>query len=392
MKIGIFTTDFPYKWPFVDLYKRKYFWGGVAEVTFQLALSLNKMGHKVIIFTSSIDHREEVQYYDNITIYRYPRTFRFKYTDISFQLFFKPLMHDVDIVHIQRGSPPGAVAGYIYAKVKRKDFILSYHGDPISSTDEGIKKKVIMRIFNMMLKRMLDSAKIISTLSLEFIKESIFLKNYIDKIEIIPNGIDIKEYDIPKSKYECRKYLNLPTKGKIIIFVGALTKRKGVDVLLKAMKEVANTFPDSYLVFVGDGLMKKNLENMSKTLEIDHIIRFEGFVTGIKKVMLYKSSDILVLPSFSEGFGMVLLEACACGIPIVVSDLDAVKIIVKNGHNGLFARKGDNRDFAEKIISLFRDENKMQVMSQNAKDIAKKFSWDLIANRTCETYQKLYDK
>ena len=392
MRIGIFSTEFPYKCPFDDSYNRniKYFWGGVAEVTFQLALALNKRGHEIKIFTTSIDNKEEVQRYENITLYRYPKTFRLKQTDISLGLFFKPLRHDVDIVHIQRGSPPGAIAGYFYSKINRKSFVLSYHDDP-ESINGGIIKKVAITIFGLILNGMLEDAKIISSLSSEFMNKSKFLKKYKNKIKIIPNGINLDEYDIFESinKAKYREYLSLPKDKKLILYVGTLTQKKSPDTLLKAMIGVIKMVPNSNLIFVGDGIMRAKLEDMSTKLELDNVVIFKGFVKEEEKRMLYKSADIFVQPSLSEGFPMVLLESCASGLPVIVSDLEAFKIVVKDGYNGYFTRKGDEKDLTEKITYLLKNDDKRIIMGENARNMVKNFCWDTIANDTCTIYETI---
>ncbi|KKG09293.1 glycosyltransferase family 4 protein [Methanosarcina sp. 2.H.A.1B.4] len=390
MNIGFFTTGFPYKWPFErhpDT-KESMSWGGVEEVTYQLALLLNKKGHKIIIFTTSMDHTQEVQQYENITVYRYPRSIKVEHTEISISLLFKPLYHDVDVLHIQRGSPPGAIAGYLYAKIKKKPFVLSYHGEPESKG--GMIKKVSMSFFNVFLPKILKDANVITALSSEFVNSSKFLSNYKNKIQVIPNGICTDNFDISSSKSECRDILGLPANKNIILFVGSLTEKKAPHVLLKAMKKVIKKIPDSYVIFVGDGACKKKLKCLSQELGIEMNVNFTGFIADNNtKMMYYKSADIFVLPSLLDAFPMSLLEASAMGLPLIASRLESLKAIIEDEYNGLFTICDDESDLSKKIIYLLQDERVRLSIGINAKYKANDFSWEKIADKVENIYKNI---
>ena len=207
-------------------------------VTYHLCLELTKLGHEVLVFTSSLGEIETIQEYGNVTVHRYATSLRLENTYISPGLLFNPLLVDceADVVHIQMGTPPGAIAGYLYAKKRKKPYVLSFHGES-EAVFGGVSKRLLMSIYNrFIIDRILRDARQISTLSEYFFDQSRYLRRYTDKIWYIPNGVDASDYVVSFSKDECRKRLQLPADKKIVLFVGGLTHSKAPDVLLRAMK------------------------------------------------------------------------------------------------------------------------------------------------------------
>ena len=213
-----------------------------------------------------------------------------------------------------------------------------------------------------------------------------------EKIMVIPNGVDIRKFEIDISKKECKKMLNLPADKKLILFIGRFMPEKGIHILLRAIKKVMRQNSDILLLLVGDGMIKANLENLSAELGIQPNIKFSGFVNRKDMAYYCKSSDIFVLPSFSETFGIVLLEASASGLPLVVSDLKVFKTIVKDRYNGLFTKRGDENDLADKIIYLLENEGERRRMGENARERAKEFTWERSAEDVESAYLRIMER
>ena len=116
--------------------------------------------------------------------------------------------------------------------------------------------------------------------------------------------------------------------NNIILFVGNLTPYKGPDVLVKAMQIIVKEVPDTELIFVGSGMMRDELEMLSKRLDVEKYVKFAGFVEESLKPLYYKAADVFVLPSTmsTESFGIVNLEAMKCGIPIVASKIGGMRV------------------------------------------------------------------
>ncbi len=187
------------------------------------------------------------------------------------------------------------------------------------------------------------------------------------KIAIVPNGIDIEE--IKKIK---------PSKVKSdVIYAGRLMSFKNIDILIKAIKEIKKSHPSISCLIIGDGPEKKKLINLTKDLKLQNNIKFLGFLKNHDDVYSYmKSSKVFVLPSTREGFGIVVLEANACGIPVVTIDHEdnAAKDLI-NGKNGIVCRL-DEKEIAGSIINLL----KSNINFKDCVNFVKSYDWNQIIN------------
>ena len=393
MDIGIFVTDFPYKGIFSNSDERNHIkneqsWGGVGEVCYNLVLELAKRGHNIKVFTTSCTNRNELFTTKNIEIYRFKKCIKLENTIVSLNLFKDPLKYEIEVLHLQ-GTPtnPGPIAGYIYSKKKGLPFVLSYHRDPVINAG-SLSRRLAVYILSKYSYRILNDAKIITATSSEYISQSVYLKNYRNKIRVVPNGINLHEYSSHFSKTEARQILGLPDDSYVVLFVGGLVEHKNPHILINAISIVSKLVPDIRLILVGKGKMLKKLKEIALKLDISANVIFAGFVDEQMKKLYYKAADIFVLPSSAEAFPMVLLEASAFELPLITSDLKCFNTIIKNGYNGLYTRTGDPKDLAEKIIHLLENEEIRKKLGKNARRIVKYFSWEKIA----EEFEKIYEK
>jgi glycosyltransferase involved in cell wall biosynthesis len=194
-----------------------------------------------------------------------------------------------------------------------------------------------------------------------------------EKIIIIPNAIDIKEIDKIK-----------PSKEKSdIIFAGRLISHKNVNILIKAIEIIQKQDKNIKCIIVGDGPEMNNLKTLAKTLNLTKNIIFKGFVKENKEVIsLMKSSNVFVLTSTREGFGFVVIEANACGIPVItVNHKDnASKDLIQNNKNG-FVCKLDEKSISENILKALNKRD------WKTKEYVKKYDWDNIIKMFKEVYE-----
>ena len=197
-------------------------------------------------------------------------------------------------------------------------------------------------------------------------------KNFLKEMGIsgtlVPNGIDFKEID----------KIRRGEKGFDFLFVGRLVKHKNVDLLLRSVAHVKKEYPDVTLGIIGDGPERSKLEFLAKDLGISSNVEFLGFLENHEDVIsVMKSSKVFAFPSGREGFGMVVLEANASGIPAVVVDhpLNASKDLIVPWKNG-FVSKNSEKDFAEHLIVAYEEWKRL---GKKAKSMARKYDWDLIA-------------
>ena len=390
MKIGYFITHFPYENHFNDVnYFKRYTHAGTEEVAYNLAVNMTKKGHEVNIFTTSIDSKDAVEKYENMSIHRYGTNFRIESGNISFHLFRKPLKYQVDVVHAHYSVPIGALAALRYVKKKKTPFIVTYHGDAQENYGGFIRMMSVSFYNKYLLDKVLSYADVIISPSEFYINESRFLGKYRNKIVVIPNGINIEDFDIPYSKEQCREKLALPIEKDIILFVGNLIQYKGPDVLVKAMRIIAKEVPDTELIFVGSGRMREELEMLSKNLRIEKSVKFTGFVEENLKPLYYRAADVFCLPSTmsTESFGIVNLEAMACSVPIVASRIGGIPDVVKDGENGLLVPPMDSKALADAIIYLLENEDIRERMGKNGRKKVEDYSWSKVAEETEKVYE-----
>lgn len=386
MKIGYFITKFPYSQSFEE-----YPYGGASLVAYYLAIEMAKRGHEIDVFTTSIDSKDSIEKNENMTIYRYGTNFRVLTSNISFGFFRKPLKHDVDIAHTHFDIPPGPLAGLRYAKRKNVPLVVTYHGDWVEGYGGFIRRAGVFFHNKYLVDKVLSYADVIISPSEYYINESRFLGKYRDKIVVILNGINLGDFDIGYSKGECRKRLGLPLDKKILLFLGYLAPYKGPDVLVKAMTKIIKNVPEVELVFAGKGVMRDELEMLSKDLGIKKNVRFAGFVDDDSKAWYYKAADIFCLPSMmsTECYPLTILEAIACGIPIVASKIGGIPDAVKDGENGLLVPPKDSEVLADAIIYLLENEDIREKMGKKGAEEIHDYSWAGIAEETEKVYEKV---
>jgi glycosyltransferase involved in cell wall biosynthesis len=394
MKIGYFIGHFPY----VNLvntpdYIKEYAHGGTEIAAYNLAVHMAKRGNEIDVFTTSINSKNSIEIYPNMRIHRNATSFKIASANASFKLIYKPLNYDLDIVHAHSPIPYSDLPALMYAKRKKVPFLLTYQFDG-QETGGSFMRNAGVSIYNkVFINRVLDSAEVIIATTRSYAEESPFLKNYLDKIVVIPNGINIEDVTTDLTREESRIKLDLPLKTKIILFFGSLVTYKGPDILLKAFKVIKKEYPEVKLIFAGRGHMLTELQDMARKFDLEDDVIFLGFVEEEKKAFYYKSADIFCLPStnMAESFGIVNLEAMASGIPIVGSDLGGIPDIIKDGENGLLAKPRDHQSLANVLLILLKDDDLRLKMGNNGRKRVEEYSWDKIANETENLYRDILD-
>ena len=200
-------------------------------------------------------------------------------------------------------------------------------------------------------------------------------------IEIIYNGIDTDRF---RPEYSMRP------KGNFIITPGAsrITARKGLKYLVKAIFKLSSDYPNLILKIMGEGNEEKNLKNFVKELQIENRVEFLGRISSEKTTAFYQEASIFVLPSLNEGMSNAMLEALACGLPILATDTGGTKELLKERENGFVIKMKDSDSIAEKIRLLIDDQDLLMDMGRKSREIAEKMSWKNVARQYIELYEK----
>jgi len=167
-----------------------------------------------------------------------------------------------------------------------------------------------------------------------------------------------------------------------ILYVGRLKRFKGIHFLIEAMKQVIQVLPNAKLSVAGRGepKLKAELRLLTKKMNLENEVAFLDYVSDEKKVKLMQEAHTLVLPSRREGFGLVAIEANACGTPVIATDVPGLRDAVIDGKTGLLVPYGDVGALATAIKKVLIDEELRKSLSQNAVKWAKNFNWDRTAN------------
>jgi len=199
-----------------------------------------------------------------------------------------------------------------------------------------------------------------------------------ERITVIPPGIDLSRYTA-----EQRESSNQRTVGSepVVLHVGRLKRYKSVDHLLLATKLLKDRGRRFRTVIVGDGDDLPRLKMQAQKLGIGDVVQFTGFVPEAEKILWYRRAALLVESSIKEGWGLIVVEANACGTPVVVARSAGLIDSSQDGVNGLFYDYGDIAGLAEKIDRLLTDEPLRQRLSRQAVAWARQWTWDGAADQ-----------
>ncbi|MDP3899574.1 MAG: glycosyltransferase family 4 protein [bacterium] len=216
-----------------------------------------------------------------------------------------------------------------------------------------------------------------------------YLRAWPDKFHEIPYGIDLNKfnvfpYDVPRLK-ELRERYEITPETRVVLLVGGLDSAhyfKGVDVLLRAAAKLKNK--NYKFIIFGDGDLRPGFEAQAHSLGIGEQVIFTGRMDSDLLPFYYNIADVFVLPSIdsSEAFGIVFIEAMACGTPVIASNLPGVRSVFEKDKQGLLVQPRDEDDLAAKINEVLTNDLKRQAMGNAARELVeKKYDWRRVAEQ-----------
>ena len=359
MKIAILSIFFPPKWL-----------GGTEVATLELSRELAKnKKNKIYIITSH--HRELKKLKEKFKLYPIKVLNLPKFKVISYIIKTTNIIKKINPNVVYCQSTLSGVAAFF----SKKPYVVYCRGSDIYLTGK-IKNKIN--------KFVLKRAEKVIALTKNMQKK--IKKDYkIDSI-VIYNGIDISKYKLNKA--ELKKRFKLKDE-KVIIYIGTLKKVKGVEYLIKSFKNINKKFQNTKLWIIGDGSERRNLEALTKKLNLQNKITFFGKKSNDKIPKYAIASDILVLPSLSEGFPMAILEAMASGLPIVASNVTGVSEIIKDKINGFLVKPKNSKEIAEKVSIILKNKNLQSRFRKNNLKEVKKYSWKKTGNQLEKVYKQI---
>lgn len=349
--------------------------GGITSYIFSLGKGLKGRGHNVFVASSSGDClgkfiREGINYI--------PIPIRTKSEidpKILFSLF-KLLKYikekNIEIVHANT-----RVTQVLACLIQK------YSGRPYVSTCHGFfKPKFFRRLFPCWGQRVIAISQQVS----DHLRDDFKVEN--EKIRIIHNGIDLSRFPVQDSLVKSAAKEKFGLQGaKVIGIIARLSDVKGHIYLIQAMQKVLEEIPDARLLIIGEGREKRKLLDLARQLGIEGSIFFMASAEDTFEVL--SAMDVFVMPSLKEGLGLSLMEAMACGIPVIGSDVGGIKTLIENGENGLLVAPADPDGLFRAILELLQDNLKAKDLGEKGRIfIHKNFSQEPMVLKTEEVYRE----
>lgn len=362
--------------------------GGDVNVCYNLSKQLARQGHEVTILTT--DYEFDKEYADSIEQVGV-KVFPFHcIADIcaflvtpSIKKWLKCNINKFDLIHLHNFRSYQNNMVLRYANKYNLPYVLQAHG----SAPRIIEKKCLKKLYDTAWgHRLLQNASRLIAVSNIEVDQYIQMGADQKKIAVIPNGLDINKLNSQKKHGEFRKKLNISNE-RLILFLGRIHQRKGVDFLIRSFGRVLENENDAILVVVGpDDGYRKELEKIIEELSIGNRVKFVDYISNVSEV--YADADVLVYPAIYEIFGLVPFEAIICGTPVIVTDDSGCGEIVKEADCGYLVRYGDVEGLKNQILYVLNnpDEAKKKVM-QGQKYIYNNLTWDKIVTKVEEVYE-----
>ncbi len=210
-------------------------------------------------------------------------------------------------------------------------------------------------------------------------------------VAVSPNGVDLSRFQ-NLNREQSRKELGLTQNDFVIITVARLEKIKGIEYLIGAIRNFQFSIFNFQLLIVGDGKERKNLENLAQKLGVGDRVRFLGQVPNDKVPQILAAGDCFVLPSLKEGFGIVILEAMAAGLPVIATNVGGIPDIIQDGNNGILIEPANSQAIANAIKQIIGQKDLTSKIIANSWNSLSQYDWDNIANKVFELAKHLIAK
>ena len=219
-----------------------------------------------------------------------------------------------------------------------------------------------------------------------------------DNVSVVSPGVDLYTFTAGSGRKAAREAVGLPQDAHILAFVGRIQPHKGPEVLIRAVAEMLNHSPHlrPKLITVimggasGSGVGEvERLKDLVSWLNISDVVRFENPVPRAQLPQWYRAADLVCVPSYSESFGLVALEAQACGTPVVATAVGGLRTAVADGISGVLVDGHDPRAWSSVLARLLQEPQRRVLLSMGAIEHASHFGWDATARGTLDIYDRI---
>ncbi|SCL75219.1 GDP-mannose-dependent alpha-(1-6)-phosphatidylinositol monomannoside mannosyltransferase [Methanoculleus chikugoensis] len=289
----------------------------------------------------------------------------------------------IDLIHTHWIVPQGLI-GALSGRLLHRPHILSVHGTDVNIAAKNRVLGWVTRIVTRNSGKILTNSTYTRELfvSIDPSAES--------KIEVIPMGVDVELFQNPLNGNPKEK-----SGDPYILYIGRLIDWKGLEYLIDAFAIVSRRIPGAKLIIGGEGPEEEQLKQQVKDLGLNDSVRFVGLIKSSDLSRYYHEAAVFVLPSIqaegqTEGLGVVLLEAMACGTPVVGSNVGGIPDIIQDEWNGYLVQERSPSELAERIIALLENQTVREQFKENGlQTIYEHFSWRQISTKFTQTYVQL---
>ena len=358
--------------------------GGSGVVATELGLELSKRGHEIHFITYNQPVRLELisnnVHYHEVNVPEYPL---FHYQPYELALSSKLVdmvkLHGIEILHVHYAIPH-AYAGYMAKKMLQEEgiylpIVTTLHGTDITlvGSHPFYKPAVTFSI---------NKSDAVTTVSQSLKDDTLRLFDIKNDISVVPNFIDLEKYNHKFT--DCQRAMMASDDEKIITHISNLRPVKRVQDVISIFYNIQKEMP-AKLMFIGEGPEKEKVELRCQELGITDKVVFFGRSNEIDKILCF--SDLFLLPSQTESFGLVALEAMASGVPVISSNTGGLPEVNIHGKSGFLSNVGDIEDMTKNALYILSDETRLKIFKNNARKEALKFDLHTIVPQ----YEAIYE-
>ncbi|MBY8961391.1 N-acetyl-alpha-D-glucosaminyl L-malate synthase BshA [Flavobacterium sp. D11R37] len=360
--------------------------GGSGVVATELGLELARRGHEIHFITYSQPVRLALLnpniFYHEVHVPEYPLFLYQPYElALSSKLVDMVKLHGIELLHVHYAIPH-AYAGYMAKKMLKEQgikipMVTTLHGTDITLVGNHPTYKPAVSFS-------INHSDIVTSVSQNLKDETYRLFDINRDITVIPNFIEIdkKKTDITS---ECHRSMMATETQKIVTHISNFREVKRIPDVIKIFNRIQKVMP-AKLMMVGDGPEKAPAERLCRDLGITDKVIFFGNSSEIDKILCF--TDLFLLPSQTESFGLAALEAMACGVPVISSNTGGLPEVNREGFSGYLGNVGDVDYMAQKAISILSDDNVLYQFKSNALKVAQEFD----IHQVMPMYENLYRK
>lgn len=375
-----------------------YRYGGPIHSVHNMNKGLVQQGVDVTVYTTSANGSDNLDVplgtpviMDGVRVYYFkPELLRSWFYSGELWKMLARTAKDFDLIHITSVFLFTSTLGAYYAKKYKKPYIISPRGslmiEPIAGKSSFLKRWYIWLIE----RRNLKDAVIHFTADAEK-EEYLKLKLPLRDSFIVPNGLDVEKFTAPIEKDLFRNRFHFSKEKEIILFLGRISWKKGFDTLIPAFKSVVEKHNSVLLVIAGvdDEEYKKEIEKLIAELHIGNSVVFVGELLGDVKLAALRESDIFVLSSYSENFGMAVVEAMSSELPVIITEGVAISSDIGRAHAGIVIKK-DEKELADAILGLLENKENAREMGKRGREFVKaQFSMERVAQTMRDAYNRV---